>query len=1359
MNKRKGNQSPKNERPSAREAGGSGAAEGEVAFSESSGPRKVSAFGASVDSIGRSFPQNHTPETIWLQLVAFLNGTLSWDEWTRSHQTSYEEARAVVSADSADDRFDSTEGWLASTVPMTAENEAMDTQYWIDRYGCAPLNPQIIDRLAYFAHDATASEWDPRQNIEPQVFMLGMLTPLFVECCNFHFAYLASVDEMYHANITDGKQGRFNSAKEETAFYNLYNYWRNVLDETYVSSNAITLPSHLKSSSWTIMDVLTELMNEMTSDGATLHSDLILTTKGFLQARAGASLGVLNISSHMDSSSQTRFYGPQWALASDIASAPEVDLPDAEIMASAGLAAYEIGSYDGAKVGNASAMSHRSHGVKHVKLGDYWNAMAGFDASTGSSHGYNASTLENKEYPTGLTPEIVSLGSTDHLTQQGRGYMLNLVDLIALYRKIGRQIEPTVLEFVAAQGRISSGADLAAPPVGLNLHDYVTLYNAYTAKFMFNENPSRFYTAAHMGPRDETFKGLIGEVEVDTGSKTLAEKYWTPPALSDDQLSELVQAYMPGVSYTLTTGGEITFGDLNGAGMIDNDMMARTFGYNHSLLTKQEKPVVLPAGVTGAEGVALSGADQSTAQSIIFEVVHGALGGIPHFGTGYIPWTDVQLNDDDTLASDVDVSGGSAITGRKSFLVTKKSDNDYKGIEHIASTLTSISADAPAFLVEDGVGEGVYGSDKVLSSPVSLPAFSETIAGNTMERDSPNMIATIDGTKVDAMSFYSAITGQGDESWQLLPYASNSAWGVGSGSLYVLDDTRTLTENDMKLHNQIAQIHYLELESAEIGDVDDLAGATGVDLEHMTNFQPCLSESTASEGRVWGRWGVPGLDLVSKMGSTPVDRVADHSGGITNGLSNGSQLYAPPQSVHETVIGAVNAALASGAELEYGEMTYQGVTYTKVDVVLKAKFTRSLLTSTGGDPYKGEMDSVETRNTSMAYRLLWKKFDGRDSDGNIGNTLFSDTNGNGMEVAVTTNWKKVGADGGGRPFTYGRPNEKFEWAVIALPTSLIGQNTNDGRIGSNEPVGFAPNWDGDNYVEDVQKPYENSAKPSTFTPYSTQWVWPGDDRLVGVGGGQPLGPSGSAIALDHADRLVAAGQTALFRDTSEMRRLGGSGQYLDLETRIHVTSETLGLRRFVGQDSLYDTMKEVRVISTLATGNGRTYAQAATLYGAGRDTCAVIVPDMPDNRAIWRPQRVVVDAAIEAERGRVLVPFEEEYSPEGGALGIKYIGQERPFRMHTLIVSGDYPKQYLLEQAMFRTRMVDPANRGILTFGRTRMLEDDNTMRLSKVSEEINASFPFRAGSYASSAGNTRVYTTALIRDIQLGRQRQTWTQ
>ena len=136
-----------------------------------------------------------------------------------------------------------------------------------------------------------------------------------------------------------------------------------------------------------------------------------------------------------------------------------------------------------------------------------------------------------------------------------------------------------------------------------------------------------------------------------------------------------------------------------------------------------------------------------------------------------------------------------------------------------------------------------------------------------------------------------------------------------------------------------------------------------------------------------------------------------------------------------------------------------------------------------------------------------------------------------------------------------------------------------------------------------------------------------------------------------------------------------------------------------------------------------------------------------------------MDCAIEHERRRTLVPIKEEYSPEAGALGISYIGEARPFEMYRLIVEGGMHMQYLLEPTRFHTRMVDTSNRGMLTFGRVAMIEEDNTLRMVAVAEELNSQFPMRATNYATDAsGRNMVYDTSTIRSIQLGQQRQNWS-
>ena len=265
--------------------------------------------------------------------------------------------------------------------------------------------------------------------------------------------------------------------------------------------------------------------------------------------------------------------------------------------------------------------------------------------------------------------------------------------------------------------------------------------------------------------------------------------------------------------------------------------------------------------------------------------------------------------------------------------------------------------------------------------------------------------------------------------------------------------------------------------------------------------------------------------------------------------------------------------------------------------------------------------------------------------------------------------------------------------------------------------------------------------------------------MVGVGGTNPLANGNSAVPMDSPNRVVAAGRTSKYTDSSDMQALAGTGKYDDLTVEIAISGSPLGLKRFVGVDSTFDTGREVKVLHTMTSSSASSYAQASALYGAGRDTVAVIVPDKPENRAAFRPYRNIVDCAIEHERRRTLVPIKEEYSPEAGALGISYIGEARPFEMYRLIVEGGMHMQYLLEPTRFHTRMVDVSNRGMLTFGRVAMIEEDNTLRMLAVAEELNSQFPMRATNYATDAsGSTMVYDTSTIRAIQLGQQRQNWS-
>lgn len=1357
-----------NDRPSARSAGGTGASEGDETFVTVSGPRKVSAFGISLDSIGYSFPTHHTPSTIWEQLLLFSVGLLSWDDWTMKHQTSYKEARAVLSASTPRERFNTTQGWLAGTDIVNADGNVVGRESWIDRYGCAPMNAQIMDRLSYFAYDPSASEWDPTQNIEPQAFVLSMLSSLYVESCNMHFAYLLEVDRLYHQHIDAGRQGTFNEASRDTPYANLYFHFLRVLEGEYLDTGKITLPSRRRQGHFTIKDIVAELLRYITTDGRMLHSDIILTQDGVRHAMTGASLGTIDLPSHKDEVGTLRFYNPQWFCDSDHSDSVEAKIPASVVSVSTGIPGYEAGN-DGEKTPvHISDMSSQTNNVKEVKLGDWWGQFAGFNPSIANpSLSPNRAHLMNMEMPSGLTPHFVSLPTLEgadgserseavmkqiikdlFTAQQGRGYMLNLVDLTDLYRRIGRQVEPYVLDLVSAKGTVVEAQMLLNNPVGLNIDNYVQLYNGLKSRFMFNENPNRHYSAAHMGPRDEKVDGhFIGEREIDLRGQTVAERYWTPPLLSNTDVSKILGHFAPGVGLDATTGGKITLRDLADADLLPRDALARAFGNNDSMITKAEKPVVVPAGMTGEDGTLLGGSIAASTRNLIFTLVNGSIGGLPHFGTGYIPWTDVQYDTaSERMLSDVDSSGASAISGRKTFLVTKGSTTGYQGTEWLANQIAAFDEDAPDFNLQDFVGDGIVIPGLLASSPATLPGYSAY-------RDSYAMSAYVEGATVDCQSNYAVITAQGDDSYQLIPEVASTAWGTGHGSPFTLRGNSALNANDVTLLNAIPQEYTLELESALVGSGED---AVLVSLNDQADFEPYLSNYTTSESRMWGRWG-GSLDLRTGYGGVELDHVsydASAYGQIDNYVSDGTRTRAPSHSVHETVIGAVNAALAAGSSVRVtNDFDYQGEVYQAIKVFITAKFGRKVFDNSNGDDFDGSYTEYTTQQTTMPYYLLFKRNMAGDGD-----PLFTDAAGRGLSTSLSGTWRRVGyAEGQGTDFQYDPATAHYDWAVIAGLTDDEGIVVDSGRINASEHK-HTLDFGGEGIVAAYQAECVKNGNKA-FSPYAQQWVWPGDDRLVGINGLNPLAIAGSAVPMDSPNRIVAAGRTSKYDDSEDMQALGGAGTYSNLTVNVAVSGSPLGLTRFVGAGSTFDTGRNVLVVHTMASGAASSYAQAAALYGAGRDTVAVIVPDRPENRAAFRPYRNIVDCAIEHERRRSLVPIKEEYSPEAGALGISYIGQPRPFEMYRLIVEAGLSKQYLLEPVRFHTRMVDMTNRRLLTFGRVAMIEEDNTLRMVAVAEELNSQFPSRAQRYATDASGSKiVYDTPTIRAIQLGQQRQNWS-
>jgi hypothetical protein len=171
-------------------------------------------------------------------------------------------------------------------------------------------------------------------------------------------------------------------------------------------------------------------------------------------------------------------------------------------------------------------------------------------------------------------------------------------------------------------------------------------------------------------------------------------------------------------------------------------------------------------------------------------------------------------------------------------------------------------------------------------------------------------------------------------------------------------------------------------------------------------------------------------------------------------------------------------------------------------------------------------------------------------------------------------------------------------------------------------------------------------------------------------------------------------------------------------------------------------------------GNGGNTAKAWTPRSAGSQS-TYLYPDDPQHKMLYRPWRSIVDAAVAKELRYTFLNTGDDVAFAAGPLGIRTIGEPKPFRFEELVNAGE-ADQFILEKASSKTRMVDPSNRSILTFAKVSLL-DPTSLRhvIVDVATLINADSMPRAMSHAASAGGTAVYTRSTIRDIQAGRQLQ----
>ena len=141
---------------------------------------------------------------------------------------------------------------------------------------------------------------------------------------------------------------------------------------------------------------------------------------------------------------------------------------------------------------------------------------------------------------------------------------------------------------------------------------------------------------------------------------------------------------------------------------------------------------------------------------------------------------------------------------------------------------------------------------------------------------------------------------------------------------------------------------------------------------------------------------------------------------------------------------------------------------------------------------------------------------------------------------------------------------------------------------------------------------------------------------------------------------------------------------------------------------------------------------------------------------VYRPHRTISDAAVATEQRLFLVPTHDKLDESGGWFGLPYYGMERPFLMETLVFIAGVPDQYILEGPRARTRLIDTADRGRLTFSKVSLLDPTGIGHTSiPAVQSFNAAVPGLAGAYGLGANGKPLWTREFIRDLQLGRQFQ----
>ena len=624
------------------------------------------------------------------------------------------------------------------------------------RYADVPMNPLTISRWSFWRYDPLAAELDPKMAFEPQIVALDAFSQLFTESASFHFGFLADVDREYHRLRSKGPLGRLDadSAREE-AWYNLYHYWRDELESTYVNSPSnpdglVVMPQHLRDGNWTIADVLNELYAMMTTTGGQLLPEIVITGRGYSKGLQSITLGVQDDAAYHDADGNTRFYMPYMEMG---------ETSTATLSHAAPTFAFDkkltgyVGDTDDSPFVPADSVDYDINSIvtSDVNVAPMWAAYAEQTHSLDTPQSWFRSLLsfqQSQKQPSGdyIIPgpsrlpsasfaptDATGLVMTDFMSIRDvprdgvldgkyywSGHTLNFAQMIKFAMEIGRGLEPEVLEnMILPMDVVSSAEAFVRRPQGSSIRQIDELYNLYESGFSFNENPARTYTAAHLGPTnhmldtgDLTIAGTSIETKMKGKLVTARERYWTPTVIDSTNASKVSAAFFPGVSLETTLYRNL---DIQQLATFDNarlrDFISRTLGDIDSMRTKVERPIYLPAGKSGPETTYASGMGVGALQ-LVSEMLLALSGSAPRYGLGHHGFTDVKMRE--------------SIPGSGNF------DTLNRRIDSVGQADSAVTILSPAHMGQDGrvltllADSGSY-DENTLDSVVAASKFSPTL--------------------------------------------------------------------------------------------------------------------------------------------------------------------------------------------------------------------------------------------------------------------------------------------------------------------------------------------------------------------------------------------------------------------------------------------------------------------------------------------------------------------------------------------------------------------------------------------------------------------------------------------------------